>query len=529
MRHLLLTLLMLVASVATMSAYDFEVNGIYYIKNGNKATVTNKNSYNTYSGDVSIPATVTYGGVTYRVTAIGASAFRECTGLTSIVIPGSITAIGNYAFYGCTDLATIMCWPDNPPVIQANTFSDETNWNAEVYVLESSIEAYRDASIWNYFYFVMPMDSRFEVDGIYYEYLSYGNVNVTYKGESFNSDKTYSGNVVIPEHVMFNGDECTVVGIGHDAFYYCDSLTGVSIPNTVTTIGRSAFSRCEALTDIVFGDGITTIEANAFHGCERINTLTLPNSVRSIGNQAFSACKGITELNLSSSLESIGEDAFWACIRLKDLEIPNTVTSMGASAFSSCNVLRTLKLSEGLTVIPQMAFGGCYKLDDLVIPNTVKTIEKDAFSYCNALTTLTIGESVETIGDGAFRYGRLIKRVICRAVNPPAIAASTAFYCISGDTFFTCEPATLFVPLESLAAYQAHEEWSKFLHIVPYIGAGPGDVNGDGDISISDVTELITQLLSGGEVPTFCDVSGDGRVSITDITVLIDMLLKGGI
>ena len=68
--------------------------------------------------------------------------------------------------------------------------------------------------------------------------------------------------------------------------------------------------------------------------------------------------------------------------------------------------------------------------------------------------------------------------------------------------------------MESLEAYRAHEEWGKFSHIVPFIGAGPGDVNGDGKIAISDVTNLINLLLSSDELPAYADVN----VSISSMT-----------
>ena len=97
---------------ATATAYDFEVDGIYYNIQGNVAVVTYKGpSYfdatYEYSGHLVIPATVTHNGTTYPVTAIGLLAFRYCTGLTSIDIPNSVTEIGNYAFEGCTGLTGI--------------------------------------------------------------------------------------------------------------------------------------------------------------------------------------------------------------------------------------------------------------------------------------------------------------------------------------------------------------------------------------------------------------------------------------
>ena len=84
---------------------DFSVNGIYYGKNSDGKTVyvTYKDTkYNSYSGSVVIPPTVTYSGTTYSVTSIGNSAFRDCSGLTSVTIPNSVTSIGDYAFDNCS-------------------------------------------------------------------------------------------------------------------------------------------------------------------------------------------------------------------------------------------------------------------------------------------------------------------------------------------------------------------------------------------------------------------------------------------
>ena len=81
---------------ALASAHDIEVDGIYYNINGNEATVTyqgsNPSSINGYSGEVVIPETISYGGVTYSVTAIGQDAFEYCSNLTSVKIPNSVSA-----------------------------------------------------------------------------------------------------------------------------------------------------------------------------------------------------------------------------------------------------------------------------------------------------------------------------------------------------------------------------------------------------------------------------------------------------
>ena len=103
---LLAVLMSMVASVA--QAYDAKVDGIYYTFSGTKATVTYySSSFNSYSGSVTIPETVTYGSNTYSVTSIGDYAFYGCSGLTSVTIPESVTSIGDYAFRGCSGLTSI--------------------------------------------------------------------------------------------------------------------------------------------------------------------------------------------------------------------------------------------------------------------------------------------------------------------------------------------------------------------------------------------------------------------------------------
>ena len=104
----------LLLSVASASAHDFEVNGIFYKKNSNGTSVSvtykgsSYSSYsNEYSGAVTIPATVTYSGKTYSVTSIGRVAFRECRGLTSVSIGNSVTSIGDRAFEDCRGLTSV--------------------------------------------------------------------------------------------------------------------------------------------------------------------------------------------------------------------------------------------------------------------------------------------------------------------------------------------------------------------------------------------------------------------------------------
>ena len=94
----------------------------------------------------------------------------------------------------------------------------------------------------------------FEVNGIYYRIISTSKktASVTYKGSSFSSE--YTGSVVIPESVTYNGTTYSITSIGERAFYWCSGLTSITIPNSVTSIGTSAFNRCSRLTSVTIGN-----------------------------------------------------------------------------------------------------------------------------------------------------------------------------------------------------------------------------------------------------------------------------------
>ncbi len=149
MKHLFQSLLLLLALLlpATATAYDFEVDGIYYLKNGSKATVTYKGtnswSHNTYSGTVNIPSTVTYDGTTYSVTSISDYAFYECRGLTSVTIPSSVTTIGYGAFSGCRGLTSVTI-PSSVTIIGGGAFYG-TAWfdNQPDGIVYAGLVAYR--------------------------------------------------------------------------------------------------------------------------------------------------------------------------------------------------------------------------------------------------------------------------------------------------------------------------------------------------------------------------------------------------
>ena len=133
---------------------------------------------------------------------------------------------------------------------------------------------------------VMAMAVEAEIDGLWYELVSKAKEAKVIKYK----DTAYSGSIVIPALVEYEGVAYSVTTIGEYAFDYCKSLTSIAIPSSVTSIGRYAFSGCTSLTSVTIPSSVTSIESGTFFGCTGLTSVTIPSSVTSIGNLAFSGC-----------------------------------------------------------------------------------------------------------------------------------------------------------------------------------------------------------------------------------------------
>ena len=252
--------MMLLALPLLASAYDCQVDGIYYnlIPKGNVAEVTSGDTK--YSGSVTIPEKFTYEGVEYSVTSIGSSAFYYCSGLTSVTIPNSVTIIGNDAFYKCSGLTSVTI-PNSVTSIGEDAFS--------------GCSGLTSVTIPN---------------------------SVTYIGSYAFHNCSGLTSVTIPN---------SVTTIGSGAFYGCSGLTSVTIPNSVTSIGSSAFWGCSGLTSVTIPNSVTSIESSAFRGCSGLTSVTIGSSVRSIEMQAFAECSKLEEVYcLAENVPSTNTDAF---------------------------------------------------------------------------------------------------------------------------------------------------------------------------------------------------------------------------
>ena len=473
------------------SAYDFEVDGIYYnITSEADKTVEVTSGGNSYVGDVSIPATVENAGTIYTVTKIGDEAFSWCRNLKSINIPDGVTSIESGAFSYCSSLASIDI-PDGVVSIGESAF--DNCGSLESVTLGSGVETIGDYA----FSYCRSLASIDIPDG--------------------------------------------VVSIGDEAFYFCGSLESVTLGSGVGTIGDYAFAYCSSLTEITcratvppvcgqdcfayvdisnctlsvpegteeayktadvwkeffyeyFISGgirygaqtspqgnIATVLAGEYTGDIAIPA-TVENggvtyTVTEIGGRAFSECSDLVSVDIPAGVTSIGDYAFSDCSDLASIDIPDGVISIGERAFYYCNSLESVTLGRGLKTIGYEAFVNCDVLASIDIPDGVTSIGDYAFYGCGSLESVTLGSGVETIGDFAFSACRSLAEINSLATLPPACSSGIfSSPCFDGVDKNAC---TLNVPEGTADDYRAADGWKEFFNIVETDFAGSGEIAAD--------------------------------------------------
>lgn len=235
---------------------------------------------------------------------------------------------------------------------------------------------------------ILAMASGVEINGVYY-YL-YSNLNTnTRTAEVTSHPQKYTGDVVIPESVTYEGVEYSVTAIGDYAFDWNGNLNSIVMPSSITRIGNYAFHDCGKLTSVVIPENVIAIGDYAFCTCSELQSIIIPNNVKSIGEKAFYNCSSLYEINLPQSVTSIGFMAFSRCGKLKSIDI-SSVTSMENAAFSDCASLANVVLSDKLTIIPGYAFQHCTALSKIRIPAKVESLGDFAFGDCDNLQSVSV-------------------------------------------------------------------------------------------------------------------------------------------
>ena len=382
---MLLTCLCLFASINAF-AYDFEVNGIYYniLSETDRSVSVVSQSNSKYSGDIIIPESVFFEGVTYTVDAIGGYAFEFCDNMTSVTIPGSLKSIGYHAFCYCTGLTTFTI-PSSVTSIGGDAFVGCIFLN-EMFVNNSSLT---DENNWG-----AVLCDRETEDGL------------LIKGTVVVKCRAWATSVAIPEGMT---------DIDYDAFRNCRDLTSVTIPSSVTTIYGGAFEDCSGLTSIIIPEGVTNIGEFAFYNCTSLTSVTLPESLMSIENAAFRDCSSLTSINIPEGITIINNSLFSGCKSLTSINIPNGVTSIDSGAFKDCG-LASIVIPESVTSISGPAFQNC-PLDFVYMKNETPVRIVSTTFTCRGYAVLIVPEGCRATYKAAqnwsdFKYMVEMKPVI---------------------------------------------------------------------------------------------------------------------
>lgn len=528
MKKFLLLFVMTLAPIV-VSAYDVEVDGIYYnlITKAMQAEVTK--GENRYTGIVKIPETINVDGTTYTVALIAEDAFSYNYSVTDIWIPRTITGIASRAFMRAEK-------------IQSVHISDLEAWCK----------------------------------------ISFGSSPLWYAQHLFLNDEEVV-NITIPQ---------SITTIKSGTFSNLVNLNKVTFHENVEKIGDSAFSGCVNMESIQFPESLTEIWDYAFAGCKNLSFSGFPNKIKIIGSCAFSGCNSLTTLNIPASLTDINYAAFIDCGNLstisveKENPIYDSRNNCNAIIYTKSNIIFRACAS---TIIPddveslgQYAFSGCKGLTEIKIPNSVKLIGAKAFDGCENLKSITIGKYVTHIEDWAFSNCSNLMDFYIYTKEIPKIGSNNIFensyiqYATLHvresliDLYSTTYPWNGFKTIEKInismrtltynvdgeeyRSYQIEEGetitpepvptkegytffgWSEIPATMPAQDVTvtgtffkKGDANGDNTVNAADIVEVVNYIMENPSVKfnkTASDMNKDGEVNDADIKQIVNIIME---
>ena len=401
-------------------------------------------------------------------TSIGTYAFQYSR-IKEIALPSGITTLSNYTFTGCDLLETVTFGPSTAlKSIGTNVFENcSALKNIELPVINGTIgnSAFMNCSSLTSLTFqegLTSIGSRAFMGCRDLESVSFpASLKTLTAYTSSTKDGPFSGCTSL-EVVTFAAD-CALTALPVKAFYGCESLLAIAIPENVETIGDSAFEGCSSLVAVSTSAKLETIGASVFKDCTDLTTILFDVGLTSIGDYAFENCVSLTDMILPAALTEFGVSPFKGCVKFSNLyidpanstlatkegvlysvneegnpvtliyypsnragefvipetvtefspgafvgakfttiKIPASVTAISEEAFYGCTELLSVELHDQILSIADRAFAACTKLASISIPDSVETIGANAFAGCVGLTAIEIADGVKTIGASAF-------------------------------------------------------------------------------------------------------------------------------
>lgn len=273
------------------------------------------------------------------VETIGKNVFTNCKELTDITIPSTVTSIGNYAFNICPKLATVTFAGETP---QLNSLGQNAFQSCEAL---TSID--------------IP-------DNV-----------TTLAAHTFNLCTTLE-NVTLPNQLE---------SIGDFVFNECSALKKLDIPQSVTSIGGNAFNKCGELTTVNFLGQVpqlNSIGRHAFYECQKLADLTLPDRLTSIGESAFYRCNALTSIRIPDNVATIATKVFQECSGLVTVVLPKNLENIKDLAFNNCSALANFVYAGSALPAPTVsrnAYSVSSRLKYLFLPNYTSTITGTSLNW----------------------------------------------------------------------------------------------------------------------------------------------------
>lgn len=241
--------------------------------------------------------------------------------------------------------------------------------------------------------------------------------------------------------------------LGEYSFYYCFSLSSITMSNNITAIGTRAFSYC-ALNYITVPNSVTSMQNGCFNSCTSMKNISIPKLVQSFIDLAY--CTSLKRIALSDNISTVGSDAFKECYALEKIVITNQIYSIGSNAFKYCYPLKNINLPSNFSSLSTYMFSDCYSLNYLILPNKVKIIPNYLCYSCYSLSKVVFLGDITQINYNAF-YD-------CRGVSYYDFTNNTAIPTLSGTNAFQNIPTDckIIVPDDLYDSWIAATNWSNF-------------------------------------------------------------------
>lgn len=313
--------------------------------------------------------------------------FDGCTALETITLPASLTTIGNYAFRN-TGLKAVEL-PANVTTINTYAFFGSALETMNITAKVSTIGdvAFGDCQNLKAFTVDAGNKSFQSVQGA----LAKGATLVCYPAGA-----DYVETLNLPTGTV----------IGKYAFYGCDNIKTVVVPEGTTTLGQYAFAYFLG-EEVVLPTTLKTFSTYVFQNASNLKKVNIPEGVTTLTSNLFNGA-GIESIEIPASVTDLSASYIFANTNLKSIVIPETVLKMGSSAtaytytFDGCEYLESVTLPSSVTIVYSYMFRNCTALKEVKFMGEITAIKTYAFQGCTSLTEFTVPETVTEIGNYAF-------------------------------------------------------------------------------------------------------------------------------